>query len=651
MRLLPFFFFSFITLVYLNNTTRDIYSGDIGDLVTAAFVFGIPHPPGYPLLTFLGSIFTHLPFPVPVVTKMAYVSVLSSIIGLVFFFTFSAIATKSKLIAYLSTLILAFSYPFWLQTEIPEVFALSHGLLILILFFAIKFYEEKKVRYFYLTLFFMGLSLTNQQAIIAVFPAVGLLLLGGLRLTSKVAGGLLRGGLIMVVLRGIGAFFLGILPYIYVPIAASTNPQINWLGESTIQNFIRLILRTAYESAYPFEENAVGIIPRFIALKIYSQYLIDHYSIIIVLLCLIGILALLKNKKLLLLSLVSGFIISGPLFIYVIFPPINDPEQFRVLERFYTHSFIVVLFLLPFGLHYILRAIQKLTRPALAKLFLLPVFIIPFVLFLQNFPRTNLSKTQIGNNLGQDILNQLPPNAAIFLKTDTVIFNTWYVHFVLGKREDIVLNVPRENKDVFLQEIFKKKRPIFFTHKEIIEHPQFVLIPDGLLLSLIQKDKMPSKEEFIRRINNQIGLINAPKRGSLTPPERNLLTPTITKFYSVALSRIGNFINLTYDDPEESIPFYERAIEIDHEDSLGYAGLGYAYFQHSRNCRLSKEMLKQAISLNPFYPSYYKQLYQMLKECNAKDEEFKAIKSKYKSLFKKDIEKEPFWRFQILSEN
>ena len=45
-----FLFFSSIALIYLHNLTRDIYSGDIGDLVTAASVFGVPHPPGYPPL-------------------------------------------------------------------------------------------------------------------------------------------------------------------------------------------------------------------------------------------------------------------------------------------------------------------------------------------------------------------------------------------------------------------------------------------------------------------------------------------------------------------------------------------------------------------------------------------------------------------------
>ena len=34
---------------------------DSGDLVAAAFTFGVPHPPGYPLFTLISSVFAHIP--------------------------------------------------------------------------------------------------------------------------------------------------------------------------------------------------------------------------------------------------------------------------------------------------------------------------------------------------------------------------------------------------------------------------------------------------------------------------------------------------------------------------------------------------------------------------------------------------------------
>lgn len=55
---LPFF-------VYLLTLAPDLtwahYGADGGDLVTAAYTLGIPHPPGYPTYTLLAWLFTHLP--------------------------------------------------------------------------------------------------------------------------------------------------------------------------------------------------------------------------------------------------------------------------------------------------------------------------------------------------------------------------------------------------------------------------------------------------------------------------------------------------------------------------------------------------------------------------------------------------------------
>ncbi len=42
----------------LSYQSRQIVGGDSGDLITAAYLFGVPHPPGYPLYTFLGWLTT-----------------------------------------------------------------------------------------------------------------------------------------------------------------------------------------------------------------------------------------------------------------------------------------------------------------------------------------------------------------------------------------------------------------------------------------------------------------------------------------------------------------------------------------------------------------------------------------------------------------
>src|SRR3989344_9533560 len=109
-RIVVLIFFTLVRVIYLHNLTRDVYSGDIGDLVTAAYVGGIAHPPGYPLFTLLGFIFSRLPISFEVVTKVAFISAIASVFGLIFFYKLYFQITKSIFISILSTSILAFSY-------------------------------------------------------------------------------------------------------------------------------------------------------------------------------------------------------------------------------------------------------------------------------------------------------------------------------------------------------------------------------------------------------------------------------------------------------------------------------------------------------------------------------------------------------------
>src|SRR5260370_30709991 len=49
-------------LLYFLTAARDIVVGDTPELITAAATLGVAHPPGYPLFTMLGHLFSLLPF-------------------------------------------------------------------------------------------------------------------------------------------------------------------------------------------------------------------------------------------------------------------------------------------------------------------------------------------------------------------------------------------------------------------------------------------------------------------------------------------------------------------------------------------------------------------------------------------------------------
>ena len=122
----PFFLFFTTFIVYLHNNSSSVYGGDVGDFLSAIAVKGIPHPSGYPLFTMLGILFSYIPLDQPLAWKVGLISVIFSSLSVVLIYLIITELTGNKLLAVISSLILAFFYPFWLYAELAEVFVLNN---------------------------------------------------------------------------------------------------------------------------------------------------------------------------------------------------------------------------------------------------------------------------------------------------------------------------------------------------------------------------------------------------------------------------------------------------------------------------------------------------------------------------------------------
>ena len=646
-------FFILTSAVYLNNVTRDVYSGDIGDLATAAYVFGVPHPPGYPLFTFSGFILSHLPFTIPPVSKVALVSIISSLAALIFFYKFSLREVKSFSIALLSTSILAFSYMFWFFTEIPEVFALNNFFVIILFYFAVGFYEKRKSKDLYILSFLVGLSLTNQHQIILIFPSLFLLMLPSLKIFIKKWP---------ILIKSILSFTLGLSLYIYVPLAALREPVINWNNPSSIQNFLHLVLRQDYAT---FTRGSLQIYERLPIIDVYFSSLLNNYSILIVLICVAGIFYLLKNDKLKFASYISAFLLSGPIFIFYIMPAIVDADALGVIERLYTQSFVIFLFFLPYGFLLIQSLIKRfIPKKINAAIFLAVFLIVPIQMFFYNFEKNNLSKTNIGNNLGYDLLSALPKNSIILLHGDSSTFNSWYVHYVLGYRPDVTIvnnkgagndyfqkklyedflkknpDTSLGNEDVFrkgLPEIIKKRQffsTFFFENYD----PDLFFIPKGIYYEVINKKDVPKKEDYISSVNKNIRSLHIPRRETLLLSEQNLITPSITRTYSFGFVQVGSFLSDYYQDSKQAKKYFETAIYIDNRNSAAYVKLGTLQFLTEKDCKSSIKNIKKGIEIYPIYEPFYATLWKVFQKCDVSDTEIKSLETTYRSLFRKKLD-------------
>ena len=646
-------FFTFTAPIYLISITRDIYSGDLGDLVTAANVFGVAHPPGYPLLTLSGFILSFLPLSIPPVSKVALVSVISSLAALFFFYKFSLKETKNFFISLLSTSILAFSYIFWLFTEIPEVFALNNFFIIALFYFAREFYEKRKEKSLYILSFLAGLSLTNQHQIILIYPAILILLLPAVKIYFKKK---------KEITKAFFALVLGLLPYLYIPIAASRNPVVNWNNASNLQNFIHLVLRQDYVT---FAKGDLRLSERLPIIGIYLSSLLNNYSTLIVLICILGIFMLFKINKFKFISFLLAFFISGPFFIYYIVPVINNVDTLGVIERLYTQSFLIFILFLPYGFLSIHNLIKRLLpRKINPAIFLLIFLIVPAQMFFYNFEKNNLSKTNIGNNLGYDILSTLPPKAVILLHGDSNTFNSWYVHYVLGVRPDVILlNNKGAGNDYFQEKLYKdflkknpgskltredilrielprilKDHPVFSTFHIDRYDPNLVLIPRGIFYEIVEKKNIPEKDEYLVSIQKNILKFHIPRRETLPLSEQNLITPDITKTYSNGFVNVGTFLSDYYHDSKLAKKFFQSAIYIDNNNSAAYTKLGVIQLILDKDCNSSIKNVKKGIELYPIYEPFYIALERVYLKCNTPKKVVNELDTRYQFLFRKKLE-------------
>ena len=265
---------------------------DDGELAAVASTLGIAHPTGYPTITLLGKLFT-LIFPVSDIVALNVLAALfvatgSSVLTLLYVRLLRAIvlirsnAEKGKkrkrekhkkirsdrvisngeisVLAGLSALITVTTGIWWRQSTGFEVYALHCLMLPLTLFLFFRYIdqeasrsgeeipwdhsaipESKRIGYTKRGFFFglvLGLSFTNHMTTILLAP--GLLLYYFWRLGFDPDS-------FRRLLYLIPSFVIGLLPYLWLPLRAASNPEFNWGNPETLWSFWRHVTGAQYE--------------------------------------------------------------------------------------------------------------------------------------------------------------------------------------------------------------------------------------------------------------------------------------------------------------------------------------------------------------------------------------------------------------------
>lgn len=565
-------------LLFLFFQATGIYGGDSGDLVTAAYELGVPHPPGYPLYTFLSWLATRL----PLFTPAWRVGLMSSLphaatVALVFWLTRRL--TQRVGAGLFAAAMLVGNYLFFLYSVTPEVFALFDLFVILLLVLLIQ-------RRIYLFSFVFGLSLAHHHVILFLVPAIIYFFYNNYNRYNH------YNRYILVFL-----FLLGLLPYLYIPFAARGNAIVNWDRAVDWKGFLHLLTRGDYGS---FVANGFyGALPvhRLLQLKAYGQFLLLDFTWVGVVIAMLGLVSLGRHRRHVFWLLFLSMLLLGPGFFFYASFPLMNRFSLGTYERFLLPSYTILSVVVGVGFGQLIR---------IKRLFLI-LFILPLIIGSMTVWRFwGLRDDRTVDNLGEDIVKSLPQASILLLSRDTPLFVGQYVRYGLGFRSDVKLLhanrfwsmdypatirlrfpelvVPESEPGKFALDFVKanRERHSIYSNTTFPVDDGWFWVQQGLLYRLVPQDELPSLSVFVRQNDAAWDTFGDP-RGGVLSRYHHLMLSDVLSVYADSRIAVGKTI-LRGGNTTDAKRYFREAIfyksDIEEQDGYTYLGLAELFDGH-----------------------------------------------------------------------
>ena len=529
--------------LFLYFTALGISGGDSGDLVTAAAVFGVPHPPGYPLYTFLGFLVSRL----PLFTVAWRVGILSALFhALTVFLVMATVRrlTASTVSAVLAGALLVGNYNFFQYSVTPEVFALFDFFVISVFYIMLLLTERFDARVFSFGAFVLGLSLSHHHAIAFLIPSV--VYWGYCKRVD-----IFRNKRDIVI--AFACFGAGLLPYLYIPVAAHTNAIINWDHAVTIDNFIRLVTRKDYGTFVSGGGFAPDLVSRLLAVKAYGQFLLIDFGAALVF-AVSGLAFVLWKHRTSGVLLLLSLLFLGPVFFFYASFPFTGKFSIGTYERFLLPSYVLFAVCFGAGVGNIGLLVRPKNRRAVSMLASAVCIVILFVSgyhTLWRFWSFRADKT--AEHFAEDILSGLPSRSIVLLAFDTPLFTAQYIRYANGVRPDVYLIHASRISSPDYQDILSFQFPDLHIPKYVdqpfttafvtanIEHPVFTnvpfpigsgwfWVPYGLLYRATQEKDLPQVSDMYQENIRLWSSYHDPRSGILSRYPHLMLADVLDQY-------------------------------------------------------------------------------------------------------------------------
>ncbi|OWY99389.1 putative membrane protein [Phytophthora megakarya] len=437
---------------YTMTLYPSIAGGDSGELVAESCHLGVSHPPGYPLFNMVVHLFTkYLPFGETPAWRANFFSAVCDTVAVVFIYLIllNWMAPTGwagqRAAAFTAAALFGFSPLIWTYAVGAEVFALNNAFAALLIFLLQKYLHHQNFKSAIIGAFVCGLAMCNQHTIVLFeLPIIACVLWTRKQTLWWKEFAQLT-----------GAFTLGLLPYIYMPITAIWNPQPgSWGDVTTLTGLIHHIRRADYGTfrLYSSNEGNEGLWTR---LYFYCVDLSDReipYQLAFPVISL-GLLQTLRfsteiNRHL------GWFMIVTYLFYMVVFHslanlPISEGLIYGVQMRFWQQPNVIVFAWFGVGLGYIVNLVTQVIGNYSRKLGVV-ISIVSRIICLalvgaqiwRWHELCNQSQAFYIRNYAHALLDPLPPNAVLFVNFDLQWTSLRYLQRCELRRPDVtVLNL------------------------------------------------------------------------------------------------------------------------------------------------------------------------------------------------------------------
>eukprot|EP00026_Physarum_polycephalum_P000701 Phypoly_transcript_00702.p1 GENE.Phypoly_transcript_00702~~Phypoly_transcript_00702.p1 ORF type:complete len:724 (+),score=95.06 Phypoly_transcript_00702:2004-4175(+) len=428
-----------VASVYISTMFPTVPGGDSPELIIAAYQMGVAHPPGYPLFTIVGHLFTYLPFGSPA-WRVNLMSAMCGVLSSVFLYRTVVRWSGSHAAALLSALMFAFSPLVWTYTVQAEVFSMNNLLVNALLYLVISYayYFSKSDKKFlhmaYLGALVGGFGASNQHTIVFIFiPIVFWIFF--------VVG---RNEFLYVPSRWVTlAMFmlLGLSPYIHMFLSPQLHQEkYSWGDTGSIGGFIHHFLRKEYGTFQLYSGNLADTTGWQERVRIYFTRLAGEVLYVGLPLAVIGLWASLRGKNRVIFSSVGWllaicFFLYITVFYYLTNLPIQNPLHLGVLLRFFMQPNAIVCAWMGLGYAYVesLWASRGGSRAV-------PVLLVLLICTSQislNFSAMDQHDNYIFYKYGKAVLEPLPKNAILLAGGDLQTNIPYYMQLCEGVRPDV----------------------------------------------------------------------------------------------------------------------------------------------------------------------------------------------------------------------